>query len=114
MAEDCFFCKINSGEIPSDILHRDDRAFVIRDIRPRAPTHLLVLPTEHVTYLSTFGAEREALLGHLMLVAREMARQAGLMESGYRLVVNQGPDSGQEVPHLHIHVLGGSPLAALG
>ena len=114
MAEECIFCRIGRGEVPSDLLYRDDSAFVIRDINPRAPTHLLVLPFEHVTYLASFTQDREALLGHLVLVAREMAQREGLTESGYRLVINQGADSGQEVPHLHLHVLGGSRLGAMG
>ena len=114
MAEDCIFCKIGQGEIPSELLYRDDTAYVIRDINPRAPTHLLVLPFEHVTYLAPFTQDREALLGHLVLVAREMAQREGLTEGGYRLVVNQGSDSGQEVPHLHLHVLGGRRLGAMG
>ncbi|MBF8268063.1 MAG: Zinc-binding protein [Dehalococcoidia bacterium] len=114
MAEECVFCKIGSGEIPSEFLYRDDLAYVIRDIRPRAPTHLLVIPSEHVTYLASFTNEREALVGHLLLVAREMAQREHLVERGYRLVVNQGPDSGQEVPHLHLHLLGGRQLGAMG
>ncbi len=114
MSEGCIFCRIGSGEIPSEVLYRDDLSFVIRDIDPRAPVHLLVLPSEHVTYLATLTGEREALLGHLLLVAREMAQREGLTDWGYRLVVNQGPDSGQEVPHLHLHVLGGRSLGAMG
>ena len=114
MAEECVFCRIGREEIPSDILYRDDLAFVIRDINPRAPTHLLVLPFEHVTYLASFTQDREAMLGHLVLVAREMAQREGLTESGYRLVINPGADSGQEVPHLHLHVLGGRRLGAMG
>jgi histidine triad (HIT) family protein len=114
MAEECIFCKIGQGEIPSEVLYRDDAAFVIRDINPRAPTHLLVLPIEHVTYLASFTPEREALLGHMFLVAREMAQRQGLTDRGYRLVINQGPDSGQEVPHLHLHVLGGRRLGVMG
>ena len=114
MAEDCIFCKIGRGDIPSSLLDRDDRVFVIRDINPKAPTHLLVVPIEHVTYLAAFTQDRETLLGHMLLVAREMAQREGLTESGYRLVINQGPDSGQEVPHLHLHVLGGGKLGAMG
>ena len=114
MAEDCVFCKIGGGEIPSEILYRDDLAFVIRDISPSAPVHLLVLPSEHITYLDSFGSEREGLLGHMLLVARDMARREGLTEGGYRVVINQGPDSGQEVPHLHLHVLGGRSLGSMG
>ena len=114
MAEDCIFCKIGRGEVHSDLLYRDDSTFVIWDINPRAPSHLLVLPFEHVTYLASFPSDGESLLGHLILVAREMAQQQGLAEGGYRLVINQGPDSGQEVPHLHLHVLGGRRLGAMG
>jgi histidine triad (HIT) family protein len=114
MADECIFCRIGQGEVPSELLYRDDRAFVIRDINPRAPTHLLVLPFEHVTYLASFASEREGLLGHLILVAREMAQGEGLTEGGYRLVINQGPNSGQEVPHLHLHVLGGRRLGGMG
>ena len=114
MTEDCIFCKIARGEIPSELLHRDDTAFVIRDINPRAPTHLLVLPIDHVTYLASFSPDMEALLGHLVLVANEMAEREGLTEGGYRLVINQGSDAGQEAPHLHLHVLGGRRLWAMG
>ena len=114
MADDCIFCRIIRGEIPSDTLHRDDRVIAIRDINPRAPTHVLVIPLEHVTYLDTFSDDTEALLGRLMLVGRDVARSEGLIESGYRLAVNQGPDSGQMVPHLHLHVLGGRELGAEG
>ena len=114
MADDCIFCKIILGEIPSDALHRDDRAMAFRDISPRAPTHLLVIPLEHVTWLDTLSGEREALLGHLLLVARDVARAEGLIESGYRLAINQGPDAGQMVAHLHLHVLGGRKLGAEG
>ncbi|MDA0987539.1 MAG: histidine triad nucleotide-binding protein [Chloroflexi bacterium] len=114
MAEDCVFCKIGLGEIPGELLYSDDLAFVIRDINPKAPTHLLVIPSEHVTYLTSFNQDREALLGHMVLVAREMAQREGLAESGYRLVINQGSDSGQEVPHLHLHVLGGGRLSVMG
>jgi histidine triad (HIT) family protein len=114
MAEDCVFCKIGQGEIPSELLYSDDLAFVIRDINPKAPTHLLVIPSEHVTYLTSFTKDRESLLGHIVLVAMEMAKRDGLAESGYRLVINQGLDSWQEVTHLHLHVLGGSCLGPIG
>ena len=114
MADDCIFCRIIRGEIPSDTLRRDDTVIAIRDINPRAPTHALVIPLEHLTYLDTLSEEREALLGHILLVGRDVARAEGLMESGYRLSINQGPDSGQLVPHLHLHVLGGRQLGAEG
>ena len=114
MAEDCIFCKIGQGEIPSELLYRDDKVFVIRDINPRAPSHFLVIPFEHVIYLASFTQDSEALLGHLVLVAKGLAQREGLMDNGYRLVINQGSDSGQEVPHLHLHVLGGRRLGAMG
>ena len=114
MADDCIFCRIIRGEIPSDTLRRDDTVIAIRDINPRAPTHALVIPLEHLPYLDTISEEREALLGHILLVGRDVARTEGLMESGYRLSINQGPDSGQLVPHLHLHVLGGRQLGAEG
>ena len=114
MAEDCIFCKIIRGEIPSDTVYRDDRAIAFRDISPRAPTHVLVIPLEHIAYLEAVSTDRETLLGHLLLVGRDVARSEGLMESGYRLAINQGPDSGQMVEHLHLHVLGGRALGAEG
>ena len=114
MSEDCIFCKIIRGDIPSDTLRRDDQVIAVRDINPRAPTHVLVIPLEHVTYLDTIPPEREALLGHILLVGKDVAQSEGVAESGYRLSINQGPDSGQLVPHLHLHVLGGRPLGAEG
>ena len=114
MAEDCIFCRIASGEIPSDILYRDDRAFVIRDINPRAPVHLLVMPVEHFTHLTNMSEETSALVGHLFFVAQRMARREGVDESGYRLAVNQRDDAGQDIDHLHVHLLGGRRLGPVG
>ena len=114
MNQSCIFCKIHEGEIPSDILYRDEGCFVIRDIVPKAPVHLLILPTRHFTYLSGMTPEDEEMIGHLFIVAREMAKKEGLTERGYRLIINQGPDSGQVVPHLHLHLLGGHALGAMG
>ena len=109
--QDCIFCKIGRGEIPSAMLFRDDRCFVIRDIHPLAPTHLLVIPFQHITSLVASALLGEPLLGHLSAVAAQSALREGLADTGYRLVVNQGPDSGQAVPHFHIHVLGGKRLS---
>tara|TARA_B100001013_G_C24191029_1_gene277454 strand:- start:112 stop:465 length:354 start_codon:yes stop_codon:yes gene_type:complete len=114
MSEECVFCRIGKKEIPSHFLYQDDRTFVIKDINPKAPVHLLVMPFEHVTYLEFFTEDQKDLLGHLVIVARDMASHEGLIESGYRLAINQKDDSGQEVPHLHLHVLGGQPLGAIG
>lgn len=113
MAEECVFCKIYRGEIQSQVLYKDDRAFVIRDIKPRAPVHLLIMPTRHFTYLTYLTEANEALVGHLFMVAEEMAKREGIAANGYRLIINQGPHSGQEIPHLHLHLLGGRALGPM-
>lgn len=112
--QDCIFCKIIRGEVPSEALYRDDRCMVIRDIRPAAPVHLLIIPLAHLAGLAYVGAGQVPVMGHLFEVAEEMARREGVTLSGYRLVVNQGPDSGQEIPHVHMHLLAGRPLPPLG
>ena len=114
MSSDCIFCKIRSGEIPSEILHSNEACFVIRDIQPKAPTHLLVIPNEHVTFVSTLGPQHDAVMGSMYRTAHEAAHGAGISGSGYRLVVNQRGDAGQEVDHLHLHVLGGRRLGGMG
>ena len=114
MAEDCIFCKIRDGEIPSDKLHTDDDCFVIRDINPVAPTHLLVIPNEHFAQLSELSPEPNPVFAGMFAVARAMAESEGVSESGYRLIINQGSDGGQEVMHLHMHLIGGKPLRGLG
>ena len=111
---DCIFCKIGAGDIPSTMLHKDDDICVIADINPKAPTHLLIIPLEHVGALTDDAAGRAGVLGRMVEVAAAMAKQEGVSSSGYRLVINQGPDSGQEVPHLHLHLLAGRPLKAMG
>jgi histidine triad (HIT) family protein len=113
MAEDCLFCKIRDGDIPSEILHRDEHCFVIRDIAPAAPTHLLVIPVQHFTYLTGITPEFQPTIGAMFAVAKDMAVAEGIAESGYRLIVNQGENSGQQVPHLHLHVLGGRAMGQL-
>jgi len=113
MADDCIFCKIRTGEIKSEILYHDDTCFVVRDIMPRAPTHLLVIPNQHFTHLSNLMSSYSVMVGSMVEVAEEMARREGIVESGYRLVVNQGNDSGQQVPHLHLHLLGGGRLGEM-
>ena len=114
MAADCIFCKIGSGEVKSDILYRNDGCFVIRDIAPKTPVHLLVVPERHFTYLKGLTAEDSEMLGVMFAAASEMARREGVEDSGYRLVINQGGDAGQQVPHLHLHLLAGRPLGAMG
>ncbi len=110
MDEFCVFCKIRDGEIPSEILYRDDHCFVIRDINPLAPVHLLVIPLEHFALLSEVESGLDATMGAMFDAARSMAAAEGVAESGYRLIINQGSDGGQEVHHLHLHVIGGRRL----
>jgi histidine triad (HIT) family protein len=105
----CLFCRVVAGEIPADFVHQDDRAVVIHDINPQAPTHLLVIPREHTESLDEASQKDEALLGHLLRVAARMANAAGLV-GGYRTVINTGAGAGQSVFHLHVHVLGGRPM----
>lgn len=114
MSEDCIFCKIRDGEIPSEKLHADEDCFVIRDINPAAPTHLLIIPNEHFAELSEIGPEPHPAFSSMFAAARALAEEEGVSQSGYRLIVNQGSDGGQEVMHLHMHLLGGSPLRGLG
>ena len=108
--ENCLFCKIIGGEIPGDFVHQDDSCVVIRDINPQAPTHLLVIPREHLESLEDASQKDEGLLGHLLRVGARMANDLGHGESGYRSVINTGAGAGQSVFHLHLHVLGGRPM----
>ncbi len=110
MSEPTLFTRIIEGEIPSERVHEDELCIAIRDIQPQAPTHVLVIPRRPLVGVQGAEAEDQALLGHLILVARQVAEQEGLAESGYRLVINAGGDGGQEVPHLHVHVLGGRQM----
>jgi histidine triad (HIT) family protein len=108
--EHCLFCRIIAREIPAEFVKEDDRAVVISDINPQAPTHLLVIPREHLDSLDDASQKDEALLGHLLRVAAQVANAASLDESGYRTVINTGVGAGQSVFHIHVHVLGGRPL----
>ncbi len=112
MPEETVFSKIIRREIPADIVFQDDRATAFRDINPQAPVHILVVPNKLITMASEVAEEDEALLGHLFIVARKVAEQEGL-EHGYRLIVNSGEHAHMEVPHLHVHVLGGRALGPL-
>jgi histidine triad (HIT) family protein len=104
------FKKIIDKEIPAKIVYEDDRCLAFEDIAPQAPTHVLVIPKKEIPSLAHATAEDEALLGHLMLVAAKVAQDRGL-DGGFRVVTNAGPDGGQSVDHLHLHVLGGRQLA---
>lgn len=109
----CLFCRIVRGEIPAAVRYEDDSVIAFDDIHPQAPTHVLVIPKVHVARLGDCVGEHDALCGTLLLVARRVAADAGIAELGYRVVVNNGPDGGQEVDHLHFHVLGGRRLGAI-
>lgn len=113
MSDDCIFCKIGGGEIESEIVYRDDTCFVIKDIAPKAPVHLLVIPNRHFTGLEGLTPEDYAMVGGMFAAAKEVAGAEGVSGSGYRLIVNQGADAGQAVDHLHLHVLGGRRLGAM-
>jgi histidine triad (HIT) family protein len=112
--QDCLFCRIASGAIPAPRLHEDARCIAIADIAPKAPVHLLVIPIEHIASASGVDEAREGLAGHLVRVAADLARERGLEAGGYRLVLNHGPQAGQTVFHLHLHLLGGRDLGAMG
>ena len=110
MVYGCVFCKISKGEIQAEVIYSDELVFVVRDINPKAPVHLLVLPREHLTEAGSLKLEQSGLFGRMFLAAETAARKEKINNSGYRLVINQGPDSGQEIAHIHMHVLGGGRL----
>jgi len=105
------FEKIIAREIPAEIVYEDDLVLAFRDIKPGAPTHVLIVPKKAIGRISEAHAEDEKLLGHLLLKAAEVAEKLGLKQSGYRLVFNNGPHAGESVPHLHCHILGGRAMA---
>jgi histidine triad (HIT) family protein len=107
MRNDCLFCGIADGDIPSTQVHADDVVVAFRDIAPRAPVHVLVIPREHIASAANLTEDHAALMGHLFATAAEIARSEGIAEGGYRVVTNVGPDGGQTVNHLHLHVMGG-------
>jgi histidine triad (HIT) family protein len=111
---DCLFCKIIAGEIPSRQAYQDERVVAFHDIAPQAPVHILIVPREHLRGLSDLTADHGPLLGAIHAAANTIARQQRIAETGYRLVVNNGPHSGQTVFHLHYHLLGGAPLGRFG
>ncbi len=105
------FEKIIAREIPATIVYEDDKVLAFKDIKPQAPTHVLVVPKKPIPRIAEAKAEDHHILGHLLLKAAEVARQLGLTSSGFRLVFNNGPDAGEAVPHLHCHVIGGRPMS---
>jgi histidine triad (HIT) family protein len=108
---DNIFAKIVRKEIPAQIVYEDDRALAFRDISPKAPVHILVVPKKEIARVSEAVAGDEPLLGHLLTVAAEIARKEGIDSTGYRLVINKGVHAGESVAHLHVHLLGGRPMS---
>ncbi len=106
---DCLFCKIIAGEIPSTKVYEDDLCFAFRDINPQAPTHILVIPKEHIASVDEINAENSATVGHIFEVIAKIAKEEGL-ENGYRVISNIGEQGQQTVPHLHFHILGGRDM----
>ena len=107
----CVFCKIAAGEIPGEILYQDEEVIAFRDIEPLAPVHLLIIPRRHIPSLTHLSDTDAPLIGHMVMIANQLARDEGIDGSGYRLVINCGEQGGQIVPHLHLHLLGGKKLS---
>ena len=107
------FERIIAGDIPGDIVHRDDRVTAFRDIRPRAPTHILIVPNKPIPTANEIADADEALVGHMFTVARDLARREGIAKNGYRLIINVNEHAGMEVYHLHLHLIGGRPLGPM-
>ena len=111
MANDCLFCRIVTGDIPSTKVHEDDLVLAIRDIAPQAPTHILLMPKAHIASALDLGDADSAVVARIFAVAADLARSEGIADAGYRLVSNVGEWGGQSVDHLHIHLLGGRPFS---
>ena len=107
---DCIFCQIAAGKMAAKIEYQDEEIIAFQDINPKAPIHILIIPKKHLSSINNLHAQDAELIGKLVLVAQKIAKEKGIAESGFRLVFNTGPDSGQIVPHLHLHLLGGNRL----
>tara|TARA_Y100001934_G_scaffold243984_1_gene301087 strand:- start:2748 stop:3092 length:345 start_codon:yes stop_codon:yes gene_type:complete len=112
--DDCLFCRIAGGAIPTDFEHEDNRVVAFRDINPQAPTHILIVPKRHIATVNDLATDDADLVGHMMLTARSLAENEGIAGPGYRLVVNCNPDGAQSVYHIHLHLMGGRQLRGLG
>lgn len=110
---DCLFCKITAGEIPATQVRSTDRVLAFRDLYPKAPTHVLVIPKDHHANVADLARDDPALAGEVLAMAADVAEDEGVTESGWRLLANSGPDAGQEVFHVHFHVFGGKPLGPM-
>jgi len=112
MAEECIFCRIVAGEVPGDIVYQDEDFLAFRDILPKAPIHVLIIPKTHITSAAELTEGQQTLAGRLIIIAKNLAEKEGIAKKGYRLVINCGPEGGQVVPHLHLHLIGGRKLDA--
>lgn len=110
MNEGCLFCRIAQRKLPAEIVAEDDEVLAFKDLNPQAPTHLLVIPKSHIARVSDLTPETARVVGQTVLMANRLAQQSGIAEPGYRLVMNCGPQAGQSVWHLHLHLLGGRPM----
>ena len=110
MEEECLFCRIVCGKVPCDIIYQDEDFLAFRDIRPQAPKHVIIIPKTHIPSLAKLSKKQEKLVGDLIILARKLAEKEGIAKSGYRLAINCGPQGGQVIPHLHLHLLGGRKL----
>ena len=110
MPTNCIFCKIIAGERPGTIIYADDQVTAFLDIHPVAPTHILIVPNKHLVSVNDLAVADEPLIGHLFTVARQLAQEQGIDQTGYRLIVNTGPNAGQAVFHLHLHLIGGQRM----
>ncbi|WP_026884884.1 histidine triad nucleotide-binding protein [Clostridium akagii] len=108
--EECLFCKIIKGEIPSTKVYEDDKVLCFKDINPEAPVHVIVIPKKHISSLNDLTVNDEEVIGHIYTVIRKITKELGIADSGYRVVSNCNEDGGQTVPHVHFHVLGGKKL----
>ncbi len=109
--EKCVFCDIVAGKISSDIIYQDEDFLAFRDIHPLAPVHIVIIPKAHISSLAGVGERQEGLMGRLILLAAKLAGKEEIADRGYRLAINCGPEGGQVIPHLHLHLLGGRKLA---
>ncbi len=108
--DDCLFCKIIQGDIPSDKVYEDDSVYAFRDINPQAPTHILIIPKDHIPTINDLDASHQSVVGEVMLTAKKLAADEGIANSGYRTVFNCNEDAGQAVYHIHLHLLGGRQM----
>jgi histidine triad (HIT) family protein len=112
--DDCVFCQIVKKQASAEVVYEDEKAVAFHDHRPAAPTHFLIIPKKHIDSINSIQTDHEPLIGHLLTVAAHLAQQEGVDKSGYRLIINNGPDAGQAVYHIHLHLLAGHRLKSLG